>query len=185
MCLDTTSTPAASGFICCNLERCPLPKCQVCYDRLQSCSLSVILEKMSASDSQRQPLFPSARKSVKYLKPPLFSLRMFWTIKDDLCKLYSYFMHDKHHYLDNYCSRERERRRWRRKPQSAGGKLLPETLFHWNPKTFWKHVTSFVFTTLKGFLLKMIRFAQQAEHRTLCVFNSSLVKYVAGRKSST
>lgn len=109
MCLDTTSTPAASGFICCNLERCPLPKCQVCYDRLQSCSLSVILEKMSASDSQRQPLFPSARKSVKYLKPPLFSLRMFWTIKDDLCKLYSYFMHDKHHYLDNYCSRERER----------------------------------------------------------------------------
>lgn len=94
---------------------------------------------------------------------PIF-VKDVWTIKDDLCKLYSYFMHDKHHYLDNYCSRESD---------TDGGECFFflncfPTLFYWNPKSFSKLVTSFILQ-IKD-LVKTIQFAQWAEHRTLYVF---------------
>lgn len=138
---------------------------------LLSCNISCQM-KMSASDS-----YPPARKPVKYFKRPTrraIFVKDAWTIKDDLCKFYSYFMHDKHHYLDNYCSHESDAdgNAWNRENLN----LLEEkvffkcvsTLFYWDLSlsgSLWRH--SFHKPETERILMKMIHFARCAENETL------------------
>lgn len=88
-------------------------------------------------------------------------------------------MHDKHHYLDNYCSRESD--------ADGAENLLEENVLQILPDFVLLKPWEFLEArdVIGRILVKTIRFAQRAENGALYVFNSSPMKNVRGRKGST